>query len=151
MSFQKKCPTGTNKIMTMVESGLGTDEIAVALRDMAELKSLENVEGISKMEAFPDEIRLIAQALAFRGSETESDLDSFTDVITAAYSEEVNGVERFRQGEAMSKDYLKNLYEDKSYKWLAVEAPNGQGAEIDGAVLGVCCFSTDGMSRKNGG
>jgi hypothetical protein len=25
-----------------------------------------------------------------------------------------------------------------------------QGVEADGAVLGVCCYTTDGISRKNG-
>ena len=151
MSFQKQCPKGTSKLMTMVEGGLGTDEIAAALNDMAELKCLETVEGFPERESFPDEIKVIAQALAFRNSGSEFDLDIFVDVLSAAYSEEVNGLERFRHGEAMSKDLLKSLYHDKSYQWIVVEAPNGQGVEVDGAVLGVCCFSTDGISRKNGG
>ena len=150
MSFQKHCPEGTSKIMSMVEGGLGTDEIAAALKDMAELEGLESVEGLGERESFPDQIKVIAQALAFRSSEAEIDVDIFGDVLSAAYSEEINGLERFRLGEAIRKDLLKSLYRDKSYQWIVVEAPNGQGVEANGAVLGVCCFSTDGISRKNG-
>ena len=150
MSFQKKCPAGTNKIMTMVEGGMGTDEIAIALREMAELKELESVEGVTKIESFPDEIRIISQALAFRDIDMECDIDNCTDVLAAAYIEEVHGIERFREGDAISRDQLKDLCDDKSYRWLIVEAPNGQGVEADGAILGVSCFSTDGTSRRNG-
>eukprot|EP00596_Hydrurales_sp_CCMP1899_P009279 CAMPEP_0119046652 /NCGR_PEP_ID=MMETSP1177-20130426/48052_1 /TAXON_ID=2985 /ORGANISM="Ochromonas sp, Strain CCMP1899" /LENGTH=157 /DNA_ID=CAMNT_0007020119 /DNA_START=25 /DNA_END=499 /DNA_ORIENTATION=- len=142
MSFQKKCPAGTNKIMTMVESGLGTDEIAVALQEMKELKEMEAVEGKGgdKMEAFPDEIRLIAQALAFRGVENDDDIKPLSDVLSSAYSDETNSDESFRKGEAISKEYFTDLYLDKSNKWLIVEAPNGQGVEADGAVLGAAAI-----------
>ena len=136
---------------------MGTDEIAIALQEMRELKEIEEIEGrgagegsgVKKMESFPDEIRIIAQALAYRDVESE-DIDRLHDVLSAAYSAEVQGTEKFRTGDAISRDNLTSLHSDKSYRWLIVEAPNGQGVEVDGAVLGVCCYSTDGVSRKSG-
>lgn len=133
----------------MVESGLGTDEIAAALQEMSELKVLESLEG-EKKELFPNEIRIIAQALAFRTVENDADFDNLLDVLSIAYSAEVIGAENFREGEAISREYLMNLYADKSYQWLIIECPNGQGVEADGAILGASCFSTTGISRKNG-
>ena len=149
MSFQRKCPAGTNKIMTMVEGGLGTDEIAVALHEMSEMQVLESLEGATK-EIFPDEIRVIAQALAFRSVLTSSDLDRVYDVLSDAYCAEVHGEECFREGDSVSRSCVKDLFSDKSYRWLIMECPNGHGMEADGAVIGVSCFSVDGISRRNG-
>lgn len=149
MSFQRKCPAGTNKIMTMVEGGLGTDEIALALHEMSEMQVLESLEGATK-ENFPDEIRVIAQALAFRSVLTNSDLDCVYDVLSDAYSAEAHGKERFREGDSVSRSCIKGLLSDKSYKWLIMECPNGHAMEADGAIIGVSCFSVDGISRKNG-
>jgi hypothetical protein len=149
MFCQRKCPSGTNKILTMVENGLGTDEIALALTEMAEMEKLEGEEK-GKEENFPDEIRIIAQALAFREAVTEADFVSILAVLAIAYSAETYGLERFRSGDSISDQNLNDLRKDKSYHWLVVECPNGQGVEADGAILGACCFSTDGISRRNG-
>lgn len=133
----------------MVENGLGTDEIALALTEMAEM---ENQEGgnAGKEEHFPDEIRIIAQALAFREAVTESDFVSILAVLAIAYSAETHGLESFRIGDSVTDQNLNDLRSNKSYHWLVVECPNGQGVEADGAILGACCFSTDGVSRRNG-
>ena len=145
------CPKATNKIMTMVEAGMDTDEIAVALQESAEVKALiASGEDHDEEESFPGEIRLIAQALAFRSVVEDDDLPRILDVLSVAYSAEVSGLEAFRSGLSISRETLQGLYGDDSYKWLVVEAPNGHHIEVDGAILGVCCYSTDGVSRKNG-
>ena len=149
MSIQKRCPIGANKIMTLVEGGHGTDEIATALQDMSDLKALQAAEG-EKVERFPDEIRIIAQALAFRHTVAKSDYESILGILSAAYIAEVNGLESFRDGESINKEDLVDLFRDDSYQWIMVECPNGQGVEPDGAIIGVCCFSTNGISRRNG-
>jgi hypothetical protein len=149
MSIQKRCPIGTNSIMTMVEGGYGTDEIATALQEISDLKVLQATEG-DKVEHFPDEIRIIAQALAFRNSRADSDFEEVLRILSAAYSAEVIGPESFRDGESINKEDLADLFRDDSYQWIMVECPNGQGVEPDGATIGVCCFSTDGISRRNG-
>ena len=145
------CPNATNKIMTMVEAGMDTDDIALALRESAERKILiANGEDPDEEESFPAEIRLIAQALAFRSVVEDDDLSRVLDVLSVAYGAEVSGLEAFRSGLSISRETLEGLYGDDSYKWLIVEAPNGHHIEADGAILGVCCYSTDGVSRKNG-
>jgi hypothetical protein len=137
--------------MTMVEAGMDTDDIAMALRETAELKALvASGEDHDEEESFPGEIRLIAQALAFRSVVEDDDLPRVLDVLSVAYSAEVSGLEAFRSGLSISRETLEGLYNDESYKWLVVEAPNGHHIEVDGAILGVCCYSTDGVSRKNG-
>ena len=133
----------------MVQNGLGTDEIALALTEMAELENLKG-ENEENKESFPDEIRIIAQALAFREAETDSDFVSISSVLAEAYRAETDGLESFRVGISVSDQTLNDLRKDKSYHWLIVECPNGQGVEVDGAILGACCFSTDGTSRRNG-
>lgn len=135
--------------MTMVESGLGTDEIAEALHEMSEMKVLESLEG-EKKEVVPDEIRVIAQALAFRSVLTDYDLDCVYDVLSDAYCGEVHGKECFRQGNPVSRSCIKDLFSDESFRWLIMECPNGHGMEADGAIIGVSCFSVDGISRRNG-
>jgi hypothetical protein len=138
--------------MTMVENGLGTDEIALALTEMAEMAEMENLGGekAGKEENFPDEIRIIAQALAFHEAATEADFVSILAVLAMAYSAETFGLESFRSGDSISSQNLNDLRKDKSYHWLVCECPNGQGVEADGAILGACCFSADGISRRNG-
>lgn len=133
----------------MVEGGYGTDEIATALQEISDLKALQVTEG-DKVERFPDEIRIIAQALAFRNSRADSDFEEVLGILSAAYSAEVSGVESFRDGESINKEDLADLFRDESYQWVMVECPNGQGVEPDGAIIGVCCFSTNGISRRNG-
>lgn len=59
--------------------------------------------------------------------------------------------EGFRRGKALPDDAIESLFfNDPSFKWLIVEAPNGHGIEKDGVILGASCFSTDGISKRNG-
>lgn len=53
-------------------------------------------------------------------------------------------------GEIISRQTVVDLFDDDSYKWCIVEAPSGKFIEEDGMILGVCCYSTDGVARKNG-
>lgn len=135
--------------MTMVEGGYGADEIATALQEISDLKALQATEG-DKVERFPDEIRIIAQALAFRSTRAATHFEEVLGILSSAYSAEVIGLESFRDGESINKEALANLFRDDSYEWIMVECPNGQGVEPDGAIIGVCCFSTNGISRRNG-
>ncbi len=100
-------------------------------------------------EIFPDEIKLISQPLAYRQAFSH-DLYALHDLLHQSYSTETVGAEAFRSGDPISKNTIKDLLNDKSYKWLIVEAPSGREVELDGAILGVCCYSIDGVSRRNG-
>ena len=148
-------PKATNKIMTMVEAGMDTDAIAAALQERADLKHVVATEGLGAVpggeeEAFPREIRLIAQALAFTSDVTEADVFRVHSVLSAAYVAECGGAEAFRGGPALGRAAVEALVSDPCYRWVLVEAPNGHRAEEDGALLGACCYTTDGVSRKNG-
>jgi hypothetical protein len=147
--FQRQNPAGMAKVMNLVESGLGTDEIAQVLYDESVLKELEKVEGARELK-IPDEIRIIAQALAYREDIYDEDLPKVHGVLNQAYSAEIRGSEAFREGEGVSLETIKDLFEDESYKWLVVEVPNGHGVEEDGAILGAVCFSVSGLSKRNG-
>jgi len=119
---------------------------------------LEAIEGTHSLQdtmeetACTAEIKVIAQALAFRVPD-ESDLAAMTALLNAAYMPEIEGKEAFRgQSDtyAVTSELVEELFADKSYSWQIVEAPNGRGVEADGVILGVCCYSTDGVSRRNG-
>lgn len=134
------------QVHELMEKGMSAEEIAKQLQSERE-KALAPEETLE--EEFSSEIKTIAQALAFRRA-NESDLRAIYGLLTAAYQCELRGDEAFRTGEAVSLEYLTDLFNDPSYHWLLVEAPNGFGEETDGMLLGVSCFSTDGVSRRNG-
>ena len=120
-----------------------------------ELKHVMATEGHDAVpggeeEAFPREIRLIAQALAFTSDVTEADSSRVHSVLSASYVAECGGTEAFRGGPALMRATVEALVADPCYRWVLVEAPNGHRAEEDGALLGACCYTTDGVSRKNG-
>ncbi len=156
-------PTLQNKIRHMVEvEGMSPDELLNKLHEDAERQLVEQADeeerirrgiprsaDLSELDAVPNEIQLIAQALAYR-SATVDDLDDIHKILNLAYKEEVIGDEAFRIGEAVTKDSIEYHLSDPSYKWLLIETPNGHGMLKDGDILGACCYSTDGVSRKNG-
>lgn len=150
--MSKLDPKFQAKLQELVESGLGPDEIIQHFREEDERKAVEAQEGaaVFQDEPIPDEIRVIAQALAYRGLE-DGDFKTLYILINAAYSAESNGgCESFRSGECISKDTLQSLMSDKEYRWLIVEAPgktNGGGQSL---ILGAACYSTSGKSKKNG-
>lgn len=137
------------KITTLIEAGLNPEEIARNLQEEASKTKRIEFEGESDDEIFPDEIKVIAQALAFRNANFD-DLDAIKLTLKSAYRCEIEGPESFRKGSVMNDEMVESLLRDSSYSWILVEAPNGQGVEEDGKLLGVCCFSTDGVSKRNG-
>ena len=50
----------------------------------------------------------------------------------------------------MTLESVSALFHDPTYSWQVVEAPSGRDVERDGVILGACCYSTDGLSRRNG-
>ena len=92
---------------------------------------------------------MIAQALAFRKA-TEEDIPFIHSLLNSAYRGEISGPEAFRAGPAVSLESVHDLFSDESYMWLLVEVPCGKGIIDDGTLLGACCFSMDGIARKNG-
>ncbi len=147
----QKDPRAVNRLIGLLESGLSPEEAAKKMEFEAEKAALEEVEGPDEEETFTDEIKIISQALAFRRAEPD-DLMEIMRLLNTAYSVETSdgGEESFRNGDGMSVEVAIRLFDDKSYEWLVVEAPNGQEAVKDGTLLGVCVYSTDGVSRRNG-
>lgn len=141
--------------MTLIESGLTADEVAKTLVDDNVRRELAKTEGsktfAEETEIFADEIKVIAQALAYRNAVAE-DIPEVMKLLNSAYSPEIEDshAEAFRRGEAVTLESINDLFADPSYTWILVEAPSGRNVELDGVVLGACCYSTDGISRKNG-
>ena len=146
----RKDPKAVNQLIGLLESGMSPAEAAKKMEEEAEKAALREIEGPEEEEEFPDEIKIISQALAFRKAEPE-DLMGIMRLLNAAYGVETGeGKEAFRTGDPMSVEVVIRLFDDKSFEWLVVEAPNGQEVLQDGTILGVCVYSTDGVSRKNG-
>lgn len=130
----------------LIQSGLDPEAIAQALLEQNRKQS----EGeVTSTELFSDKILMTSQALAFR-SPTDADIPTIVEIINAAYDAEIHGPESFRKGITVKKDEIESMISDGNYKWIVVEAPDGRGIESDGQMLGVCAFTTDGISRKNG-
>eukprot|EP01035_Chromulina_nebulosa_P029874 gene29874-39651_t len=146
-NFNTKHPEIATKVTNLIESGLCPDEIIRHFRSEDE-KKLHQVT--TESEIFPDEIYQISQAFAYR-SASKSDEVSIFNLLHRAYSIEIDGDESFRCGEAVSMDTIRNLLDDdESYQWILAELPSGRHVGNDGALIGVCCFSTTGLSRRNG-
>jgi GNAT superfamily N-acetyltransferase len=151
-----------NKIKNAAElRGLEPDEILRELHQDAErqlareyderqaskygLKS-NNDEG----ETFPQEIRLIARALAYRNA-TLDDFSQLEILLNKAYKAEIDGPEAFRGDSVpMESERISFYLTDNSYQWLIIEAPTGQTTEPEGTILGACCYSTDGHYKLKG-
>ena len=146
----RKDPKAVNQLISLLESGMAPAEAARKMEEEAEKAALREVEGPDEEEEFPDEIKIISQALAFRKAEPE-DLMGIMRLLNAAYKPEVGqGEESFRSGDPISVEVVIKLFDDPSMEWLVTEAPNGQEVLQDGTILGVCVYSTDGTSRRNG-
>lgn len=148
METKKQKDIISSKIRTLIESGMSAEEVAKTLQEEERRKQEIKMEGDEK-EVFPEEIRIVAQALAFRVA-TPGDIAEIWSVLSASYKPEVTGNESFRSGEVVSLQSIHQIFDDPSYHWLLVESPNGHGFIEDGSILGVCCYSLDGISRKNG-
>lgn len=145
-----------NKVKNAAEfRGLEPEQILKELNDEAELRLIAEKEGIGAVksieEPIPHEVQLIAQALAYR-SATLDDLFQLHALLAKAYEPEIN-VTGFRNDvEAVCLESVQFYLEESSqYQWLLQETPDGRFFERDGAILGACCFSTDGVYRNNVG
>jgi hypothetical protein len=134
-------------VTELLQSGLNPQAIAEALVEQNRKQSEGELNGNN--ELFSEKILMTSQALAFR-SATSEDLKKITQIINSAYKAEIQGDEAFRSGTTVTENDIKEMMEDSVYKWLVVEAPSGRAVESDGQMLGVCAFTTDGISRKNG-
>lgn len=142
------------KVLELVESGSTSEEV---IRNLQEEQQQSLIS--SERERFPDEIELISQALAFR-TPSEGDTLDIYKLICEAYKDEFIGDEAFLENvdckpedkhKILSFNTLSQLLQASSnYNWLVMECPNGRGVVDDGTMIGVCCFSTNGVSRKNG-
>ncbi len=97
----------------------------------------------------PDEIRTIAQALAYREAEA-TDAAAVCRLINTAYKPESSGKEAFRKGDCVDYETVLELIESPEHRWLIVEAPGREAEDGNSLILGVSCFTTSGTSRKNG-
>lgn len=146
MEFNRKHPELAAKVATLIESGLNPEEIITHFKnlDIAKINDNYDIE-----ESFPEEIKTISKALAYR----EMDMNDIREVhrlLNAAYEAEVSPAEpeSFRVGEAVSLQTILDLLNDDSYKWILAESTGDSVS--DGFILGACCFSTTGQSRRNG-
>ena len=148
-NFSQTHPAMAAKLMDFIEAGLDPEQIIQQFKQADEVTALENEEGGDDDEVFPDEVKIIAQALAYREA-TMSDVEEIYNLLNSAYKPEMIGSESFRIGECVNLISVAKLLRDPTYKWLIVEAPSGKNIEVDGVILGAACFSTDGVSRCNG-
>lgn len=152
-----------NKIRNAAEfSGMEPDQILRELHQDAERQLAREYDerqaakyGVKQSEdggeeSFPQEIRLIARALAYRQASLE-DLEQLEVLLNKAYKAELEGTEAFRgDQQAVSTESITYHLTEASYQWLVIEAPAGQTAEPEGTILGACCYSTDGNYRMKG-
>lgn len=96
-----------------------------------------------------NEIRVVAQALAFRGAQ-RTDARELETLINAAYRGEMAGQpEGFRQSPVVDGAMIRAMIADSDCKWVIAETPNGQDAVEDGTILGACCFSVGSAASNN--
>jgi GNAT superfamily N-acetyltransferase len=147
----KKDPAMVARMMDLMQAGVPAEKIARMLEHEVEEKKVLAEEGPSPEEVFPEEILLIAQALAYRVP-TPVDAEAITKLLNEAYVDETGEhAEAFRlPGPLVAQADVADMLISEEHSWMAVEAPDGRGVEEDGILLGVCCYSTDGVSRKNG-
>jgi hypothetical protein len=135
-------------VTELIQSGLDPQAIAEALIAQNRKQAEGDGDPINT-ELFSEKILMTSQALAFRRG-TPEDAPIISRLINAAYLPEITGVEAFRSGPTVTESQVQKMLEDLIHQWIVVEVPNGRGVESDGQMLGVCAFTTDGISRKNG-
>lgn len=130
------------QVVDFIESGLSSEDIIKKFVD-------PKIDSESAEETFSDEIHIISQPLAYRKG-LSIDIPEVYRLLNSSYNAEIEGGEAFRSGKAVSIESVMELFEDDFYEWMVVEAPSGKGVELDGIILGACCYSTKGISRRNG-
>lgn len=144
-------PVFMSKVKDLAEKGLNPDEIIDAFRqeDIAKANSSAD-DGVTFDEKIPDEIKVIAQALAYRDPEPE-DLNVLYSLLNASYSVEWTGSQAFRQeGDCVDKSTLEDMIASSEYRWIVVEAPGRSRDDGRSLILGAACFTTSGSCKRNG-
>lgn len=154
MKAASKDPELYSKILELAKSGHSAEEIGkIVVEDEAQKKQqeLEAASGEFTEEPIPDEIQVMAQALAYRHATVE-DTEDITSLLNDSHRPDVfSKNEAFRTGDLVQLEVIRSMIEDtETYSWILVEAPDGRGVEKDGIILGVSCFSMNGTSRRNG-
>lgn len=131
------------RILDLAEKGFEPTDILRILEEEQEVKAEE--------EPIPDNIRIIAQAFACRPAGAK-DLEELFSLLSGAYASESSGEEAFLEpsSSSVSREIVLQYISDESYQFLVFEIPKGFGIEKDGMIIAACCFSTDGVSRRNG-
>ena len=143
----KRDPEFVQRVLNLIESGLSSDELISTIHS-------DNIDKNEKKqeEHFSDEIRLISQAFSFRKPNNDDKMMIYK-LICDGYHDEISHVheESFRDGQIISFELFDDMFQENScYQWIIMECPCGKDVLEDGSIIGVCCFSTDGLSRKNG-
>lgn len=142
-----------SEIMGLAENGLLPQDIASKLLadHGIDKDRVDNDEPV----VFSDGVHMISQALAYRVP-VESDYDEIKSLINASFVHDISGEYAFREPPGITNNIFDSLFDSiihkdrsSSYHWLIVEAPNGYDIEKDGIILGVCCYTTDGVARNN--
>ena len=101
-------------------------------------------------ETFPEEMVAMSQALAYRPADI-SDANIIKILLNKSYAPEVEGPESFRAaGDVISKEEIETSITENALTWIVVEVPEGRDTTDDGNIIAVCCYTSDGVSRRNG-
>ena len=139
----------TPQILSLIEDGhLPLDIAEKVLNFDKDLFNPGEKPDIEK-EKFSEELIAVAQALAYRKG-TLHDINTIFDLLNMSYISDIEGPEAYRSGCLMSLEAIKDSIETESLNWLLVEVPEGRSTIEDGSVIGLCSYSTDGISRRNG-
>jgi len=94
------------------------------------------------------EIRVIAQALAFRDADA-GDAEVLEKLANDAYAAEREGrPEGFRTTPCVDLETVQAMIEDPDCHWILAEAPRGMNAVVDGQILGCACYSVGAAAAK---
>ncbi|GMH53369.1 hypothetical protein TL16_g01440 [Triparma laevis f. inornata] len=89
-----------------------------------------------------DEIRVIAQTLAFSKASTK-DAPAIAVLLNLAYNKAEcnNGVEKFRTGDVIDEATVSAMIRDPGCRMMIAEVPDGKRVVKNGAIIAVCCYS----------
>lgn len=132
-------------VFDLINQGNRAEEIIQILQSKQEVKQEQNISD----DIIPSDIKVVSQALAFSEPCLE-DMREIYNLLLSAYNCEVFGNEKFLLKSTIQYDELIEIFKSNDYKWLMAQCPSGRGIIADSSILGVCCYSTSGYSRKDG-
>jgi N-acetylglutamate synthase-like GNAT family acetyltransferase len=142
------CDQLTPEILGLIQDGKVPLEIAQKVLNFENASDpLERAD--LQRESFSDEMVAISQALAYRQA-SAGDSTAICRLLNQAYAPEVVGSESFRLGDFMSAEDISTSIDEGELNWLIMEVPEGRQTDSDEAIIGICSYSTDGISRRNG-